>query len=32
VRTRRDRQDVAVSPDGVVAAVRDLGRRLAEDL
>jgi prolyl-tRNA synthetase len=32
VRTRRDRQDVAVSPDGVVAAVRDLGRRLAADL
>jgi prolyl-tRNA synthetase len=32
VRTRRDRQDVAVSPDGVVAAVRDLGRRLADDL
>jgi prolyl-tRNA synthetase len=32
LRTRRDRQDVAVSPDGVVAAVRDLGRRLAADL
>jgi prolyl-tRNA synthetase len=32
VRTRRDRQDVAVVPDGVVAAVRDLGQRLAADL
>jgi prolyl-tRNA synthetase len=32
VRTRRDRQDVAVAPDGVVAAVRDLGRRLASEL
>jgi prolyl-tRNA synthetase len=32
VRTRRDRQDVAVRPDGVTAAVRDLGRRLADDL
>ena len=32
LRARRDRQDVAVSPDGVVAAVRDLGRRLASDL
>jgi hypothetical protein len=32
VRTRRDRQDVAVGPDGVVAAVRDLGHRLAEDV
>jgi prolyl-tRNA synthetase len=32
VRTRRDRQDVEVVPDGVVAAVRDLGRRLAADL
>ena len=31
VRTRRDRQDVAVAPDGVVAAVRDLGRKLAAD-
>jgi prolyl-tRNA synthetase len=29
VRTRRDRRDVAVAPDGVVAAVRDLGRDLA---
>jgi prolyl-tRNA synthetase len=29
VRTRRDRQDVAVSPDGVVTAVRDLAQRLA---
>ena len=32
VRTRRERQDVAVPPDGVVAAVRDLGRRLTADL
>jgi prolyl-tRNA synthetase len=32
LRTRRERQDVAVPPDGVVAAVRDLGRRLAADL
>ena len=32
VRTRRDRQDVAVAPDGVVAAVRDLGGKLAADL
>jgi hypothetical protein len=32
VRTRRDRQDVAVAPDGVVAAVRDLGRSLASEL
>jgi len=32
VRSRRDRQDVAVAPDGVVAAVRDLGRTLAGDL
>ena len=31
VRTRRDRQDVAVPPDAVVATVRDLGRRLAAD-
>ena len=31
VRTRRDRQDVAVAPDGVVAAVRDLGGKLAAD-
>jgi prolyl-tRNA synthetase len=31
VRTRRDRQDAAVSPDGVVVAVRDLGRRLADE-
>ena len=29
VRTRRDRQDVAVAPDGVVSAVRDLARSLA---
>jgi hypothetical protein len=32
VRTRRERQDVAVAPDGVVAAVRDLGRNLAAAL
>jgi prolyl-tRNA synthetase len=32
VRTRRDRQDVAVAPDGVVATVRDLGRSLASEL
>ena len=32
VRTRRDRQDVGVAPDGVVAAVRDLGRSLASEL
>jgi prolyl-tRNA synthetase len=32
LRTRRERQDVAVRPEGVVAAVRDLGRRLADDL
>jgi len=32
VRTRRDRRDVAVSPDGVVAAVRDLERSLTADL
>ena len=32
VRTRRGRQDVVVAPDGVVAAVRDLGRNLAADL
>src|SRR5262245_1133846 len=32
VRTRRDRQDVAVAPEGVVGAVRDLGKRLAADL
>jgi prolyl-tRNA synthetase len=32
VRTRRDRQDVAVAPGGVVAAVRDLGRSLGADL
>ena len=32
VRARRDRQDVAVAPDGVVAAVRDLGGKLAADL
>ena len=31
IRTRRDRQDVAVAPDGVVAAVRDLGGKLAAD-
>ncbi|MBI3456819.1 MAG: proline--tRNA ligase [Candidatus Rokubacteria bacterium] len=30
VRTRRDRQDVKVVPDAVVATVRDLARRLAE--
>ncbi len=29
VRTRRDRQDVTVAPDGVVAAVRDLGGKLS---
>jgi prolyl-tRNA synthetase len=29
VRTRRDRQDIAVAPDGVVAAVRDLGGKLS---
>jgi prolyl-tRNA synthetase len=32
VRTRRDRRDVGVSPDGVVAAVRDLERSLTVDL
>jgi prolyl-tRNA synthetase len=32
VRTRRDRQDVAVAPEGVVASVRDLGARLAADV
>jgi prolyl-tRNA synthetase len=32
VRTRRDRQDVAVTPDAVVDTVRDLARRLAADL
>jgi prolyl-tRNA synthetase len=32
VRTRRDRQDVAVAPDGVVAAVRDRARELAANL
>jgi prolyl-tRNA synthetase len=32
VRTRRGRQDLAVAPDGVVAAVRDLARSLAADL
>jgi prolyl-tRNA synthetase len=32
VRTRRERQDVVVAPDGAVAAVRDLGRKLAADL
>ena len=32
VRTRRDRQDVAVAPDGVVSAVRDLARSLASEL
>ena len=32
IRTRRDRRDVAVAPDGVVAAVRDLARSLAADL
>jgi prolyl-tRNA synthetase len=32
VRMRRSRQDVAVATDGVVAAVRDLGRTLAADL
>ena len=32
VRTRRDRRDLAVPPDGVVAAVRDLARSLAADL
>jgi prolyl-tRNA synthetase len=29
LRARQDRQDVGVPPDGVVGAVRDLGRRLA---
>jgi prolyl-tRNA synthetase len=32
VRTRRDRQDVAVAPEGVVATVRELGQALATDL
>jgi prolyl-tRNA synthetase len=32
VRTRRDRRDAAVPPDGVVTAVRDLARSLAADL
>jgi prolyl-tRNA synthetase len=32
VRTRRDRRDVTVAPDGVVAAVRDLARSLAADV
>jgi prolyl-tRNA synthetase len=32
VRTRRDRQDVAVAPDAVVSAVRDLARSLASEL
>jgi prolyl-tRNA synthetase len=32
LRARRDRQDVAVSPDAVVAAVQSLGGRLAADL
>jgi prolyl-tRNA synthetase len=32
VRARRDRQDLAVRPEGVAAAVRDLGRRLADDV
>jgi prolyl-tRNA synthetase len=32
VRTRRDRRDVAVAPEGVVAAVRDLGQGLVTDL
>jgi prolyl-tRNA synthetase len=32
LRARRDRQDVAVSPEAVVAAVRNLGGRLATDL
>jgi prolyl-tRNA synthetase len=32
VRARRDRQDLAVRPEGVAAAVRDLGRLLADDV
>ena len=32
LRTRRGRQDLAVPPDGVVAAVQDLARRLTADL
>jgi prolyl-tRNA synthetase len=32
VRARREGQDVRVAPDGVVAAVRELGRMLATDL
>jgi prolyl-tRNA synthetase len=32
IRTRRDRRDVAVAPDGVIAAVRDLARSLTADL
>ncbi len=32
VRTRRDRQDVAVAPEGVAAAVRELGQGLASHL
>jgi prolyl-tRNA synthetase len=32
VRMRRDRRDVAVAPDGVVAAIRDLARSLAANL
>jgi prolyl-tRNA synthetase len=32
VRARRDRRDVAVAPDGVLTAVRDLARSLAADL
>jgi prolyl-tRNA synthetase len=31
VRARREKQDQKVAPDGVVAAVRDLARRLAEE-
>jgi prolyl-tRNA synthetase len=32
IRTRRERRDVAVAPDGVVTAVRDFARSLAADL
>ena len=32
VRTRRDKQDLKVAPDAVVAAVRDLARRLGESV
>jgi prolyl-tRNA synthetase len=32
VRTRRERRDVAVAPDGIVAVVRDLARGLMSDV